>query len=148
MSIGSLYEYFPDKRALLLALAERHVELAETEIAGALATANSLASLLAGLQRAILASQRFPSEALTLIAAEPRGPLAARAGELRSRVLDALERRLARDGVAPDAAKLKARTAFGAIGELSVRIWLEKPSHVDALLADTLTMAVNHCNAR
>lgn len=145
VSIGSLYEYFPDKQALLLALAERHVELAEIEIERALATSRSLPSLLAGLQRAIVTSQRFPSEALTLIAAAPRESLAARAAALRTQVLSGLAEALVRDGSARDAAELKARAAFGAIGDLSVRIWLEAPSDVDAQLAEVLAMAVGHC---
>lgn len=148
MSIGSLYEYFPDKHALLLALAGRHVELAEIEIARALVARHSLASSLAELQRAILSSQRFPSEALTLIAGETRGQLATRAASLRAQVLDSLVRRLVLEGVAPDAAELKAQAAFGAIGDLSVRIWLEAPRNVDALLAEVLAMAVGHCSAR
>lgn len=148
MSIGSLYEYFPDKRALLLALAERHVALAEEEIARALTAPGTLSSLLGDLQRAILTSQRFPSEALMLIAAEPRAPLAARAEALRTRVLRSLEHSLVRAGNAPDVAQRKAGSAFGAIGELSVRIWLSASADVDALLADVLSMAVGHCSTR
>lgn len=147
MSIGSLYEYFPDKQALLLALAERHVELAEAEIERAIAASSSLASLLGALQRAILTSQRFPSEALMLIGAEPRAPLAARAQALRTQVLVSLEDALVRAGSPRAVAQLKARTAFGAIGELSVRTWLTAPGDVEALLADVLAMAVSHCSA-
>src|SRR6188768_515402 len=59
VSIGSLYEYFPNKQALLAALAERHVASAEAEVGAALVE-TALPTLLARLQSAILASQRYP----------------------------------------------------------------------------------------
>jgi AcrR family transcriptional regulator len=117
VSVGTLYEYFPSKDALLFALAERHVTEAETGIDAALAAAGDIASWLAGLQTAIVVSHRFPSEALQH-ASDPRVPeLRRRAMRLRARVGAALAAQ-AGDRAHPDAA-LRARAAFGLIGELS-----------------------------
>ncbi len=96
VSIGTLYEYFPHKQALLLALAERHVELAESGIAAACKKGGPLRELLTALQQAILASQRFPSQALELVEKQAGGPeLFARAVTLRNKVLNTLAERAA-----------------------------------------------------
>jgi len=122
VGIGTLYEYFPHKQALLLALAERHVELAETEIQAACATQGTLRELLAALQQAILVSQRFPSQALDLVQQEAGGPaLRARAAMLRQTVLQTLADRAVHLSDPP----LRARAAFGAIGELTARTLYE-----------------------
>jgi len=49
-------EYFPNKQALLVALAERHVDLAELEIRAVIARDGSTPDLLSGLQQAIVES--------------------------------------------------------------------------------------------
>lgn len=119
VSVGTLYEYFPNKDALLFALAQRHVAEAEAGIEAALAGADhgDTGSWLARLQAAIVASHRFPSEALQR-ASDARVPaLRARAGQLRTRVGEALVAQ-ARAAGYPDAA-LRGRTAFGLLGELS-----------------------------
>lgn len=144
VGVGSLYEYFPNKESLLLALAERHVEVAEREIARALEEASSL-ELLAALQRAILASQRFPSEALVLVRDVPTiGPdLQARAEALRARTIDAIAERLRRDGKGRDAT-VRARAIFGVIGDLTARAMIESPDDHAALTAELLEMAQRH----
>lgn len=117
VSVGTLYEYFPSKDALVFALAERHVLEAESGIDAALSDAIDTSSLLSRLQAAIVASHRFPSEALQH-ATDARVPaLRTRALALRVRVAEALTAEAERRGW-PDAA-LRARTAFGLIGELS-----------------------------
>lgn len=117
VSVGTLYEYFPNKDALLYALASRHVETAETGIDAALASPASVSDWLAGLQSAVLASHRYPSEALQHVS-DPRAPeLRDRAARLSERVRAAL---LAKAEAAelPDA-DLRARTTFGLIAQLS-----------------------------
>lgn len=122
VSIGTLYEYFPNKQALLFALAERHIELAEAEIGAACKTQGPLRELLAALQQAILACQRFPSQALDLVEREESGNvLRERAVALKKSVLQTLQARAAH---LSDPA-LRARAAFGAIGELSARMLYE-----------------------
>lgn len=122
VSVGTLYEYFPDKQALLVALAERHLDEAERGIERALAEASTPA-LLEELQRAIVASHRYPSQAIDLVAAAPRvgAELQRRAADLRARVLAALAercRRLPRPEV-------RARIVFGLVAELSSRTLYE-----------------------
>lgn len=122
VGIGTLYEYFPHKQALLLALAERHVELAEVEIHAACATQGTLRELLTALQQAILVSHRFPSQALDLVQKEAGGPaLRARAAMLRQTVLQTLTAR----AVHLSDPSLRAQVAFGAIGELTARTLYE-----------------------
>lgn len=137
VSIGTLYEYFPHKQALLLALAEQHVALAEAGIRAACMAGGTLREPLTALQSAILASQRFPSQALDLVAQESAGPaLQARAATLRQTVLETLAARAAH----LSDPELRARAAFGAIGELSARAWYELGgSQAHARLAAYLT---------
>lgn len=142
VSIGSLYEYFPNKQALLLALAERHVALAESGIHAACTTPATLRELLAALQQAILASQRFPSQALALVAQQAAGPaLQARALTLRQTVLQILTERASHLSDPP----LRARAAFDAIGELSARALYELTNQTEQarLCAYLLDMAVS-----
>ena len=155
MSIGSLYEYFPNKQALLMALADRHVALAEVEVAAALVETSSVAKLLADLQRAILSSQRYPSEALELLSKRPQGPLQARAADLRQRALAGISAALTRGGppVPPQSkrdspgarAQGRAQAALGAIGDLTVQAWLRDPDGYEPLAEQFLEMAVRHC---
>jgi AcrR family transcriptional regulator len=148
VSIGSLYEYFPNKQALLVALAERHVEVAEAGIASALEQTHSLADLLEALQRAVLSSQRYPSEAIALLSAGTGLPLLARAERLRERALAAISGELERHGSPPEEARLRARAAFGAIGDLTVQASLREPAELAPLAAQFLEMALRHCDRR
>ncbi len=146
VAIGSVYEYFPNKEALLLALAERHVELAEERVGEALAAEASTRELLERVQAAILASQRFPSEALHLVRDVPRvGPaLRARADALEARVLAALAEH-ARRALPEVAPELAARVAFTAIGELTVRAMLEDPA--SPMIVELRSMAAAYLRA-
>jgi AcrR family transcriptional regulator len=127
VSIGSLYEYFPNKEALLVALAERHVQSAEQGIAAALAAGGTDQALLAALQAAIIVSHRYPSQALELVAdARAGAELRTRALALRERVLAALCERARGSGLSEP--ELRARAIFGAIAELSSRTVYEAPN--------------------
>ena len=145
VGVGSVYEYFPNKQALLMALAERHLQLADRALTGALEQTRSLRALLAAVQAAVLDSQQFPSQALELVAGSARGELAARAAQLRERVLAALQYQLEQRGCAPELARLRAQAALGAIGDLAVQAWLRQPDEAERLGRELLEMAVRHC---
>ena len=117
VSIGTLYEYFPNKEALLLALAERHVTEAERGITAALEHVEA-AQLLPALQQAVLASHRYPSTALAFIS-DPRDQarLERRVAALRKQILDTLTKRAAAARLPRPA--VQARATFGLIAELT-----------------------------
>lgn len=146
VSIGTLYEWFPNKDALLFALAERHVEVAERELDAALDETRPTRDLFTRIQRAILESQRFPSEALALVCDVGRvgSALQERAERLRARTIAEIATRVRRDR--PDVADpmARARACFGALGDLTVRALLESPDDDAALAAELLEMAVGH----
>jgi AcrR family transcriptional regulator len=144
VSVGSLYEYFPDKQALLAGLAERHLAVAERSIAAALSGAQSMRALLGALQAAVVESQRYPSQALQLVTGSARGQLAARAAALRERVLRALELQLLAQGLAPSTATDRARVVFGVIGELTAQLGWTEPDRAAELGRELLEMAAAH----
>ncbi len=126
VSIGTLYEYFPNKGALLFALAERHVATAEAEIGAALSrpATPDPADFLHRLQRAILDCQRYPSQAIDHVErAETAADLRRRALALRQAVLAGLR---AFVPGAPDA-DLRAQAAFAALAELPCRALYDQP---------------------
>ena len=143
VSIGSLYEYFPDKQALLVALAERHVELARTGIDAALQRGGDTTELVAALQRAIVDSHAIPSQAVELVADVERvGPALQReVDELRARIVATLEERAAAAGH-PDA-RLRAQACFEAIGSLTARALYLQPDDAEALAAHYLAMGLS-----
>jgi AcrR family transcriptional regulator len=126
VSIGTLYEYFPNKEALLLALAERHVSDAESGIDAALEHSDP-AELLRALQQAVLASQRYPSTVLAFVA-DPRDQarLKQRVAALRQRTLATLTDRARSAGVSQPV--LRARIAFCLVAELTSQTFYE-PSY-------------------
>jgi AcrR family transcriptional regulator len=142
VGIGSLYEYFPNKRALLVALAERHMEIAESAVGSALDSASSTRELVTALQRAILESHRFPSQALDLVRDVPKiGPaLLERATSLQARVLAALQARAAEGGHRD--ARLRAIAAFEAIGTLTAHAVYQHPEDLEELARHYRAMAL------
>ena len=150
LSIGSLYEYFDNKQVLLEALARRHVELAEHGITEAIDRGGSTRELLANLQRAVIASQRFPSQALTLIETESAlgQQLRRRADTLREHILATLSARALASGARAPA--LRARAAFGAIAQLTSQTMyeLDESAAHAALCGYLLEMAVHGMTAR
>lgn len=123
VSIGTLYEYFPNKEALLLALAERHVEEAERGIGAALEQ-RDLAALLPALQEAVLSSQRYPSTVLAFIA-DPRDQrrLQQRVAALRKHTIMLLREHMRSAGLPQP--ELRARIAFGLVAELTSQTFYE-----------------------
>lgn len=147
VSIGTLYEYFPNKESLVVALACAHVDLAEKQFSEALRHHENSEAFLSALQTAVIASQKFPSPALTIVHdAEKIGPeLRARADALRHRVLAGLaEHALARGCAEP---ALHARICFDLIGDLTARATFEDPANSPKLAKHYLELAVGHLRA-
>lgn len=144
VSIGTLYEYFPNKEALLFTLAERHVIEAERGIATALSSDASTPELLRALQAAILTSHRYPSQALKFVHAPE---LKARVAALRQRVLAVLEVRAFAAGDSEP--RVHARVVFGLVAELgSMMLYEGHEPEIHARLAERLlAIAVAHCAA-
>lgn len=141
VSIGTLYEYFPNKKAILVELARRHVDVAEDAFERVLHSPLSLEERLEGVQAAIMQAQRFPSHALALVAGEEAGPdLQTRATRLTERVLQCLEQDAAHAGL-EDGAR-RARAAFGAVGELTARAAAADPDDARRMAPYWLKMAI------
>lgn len=124
VSIGTLYEYFPNKQALLLSLAEAHVQTAESALHAALqrSSVGTPREFLADVQRAILQCHAYPSQAIELVDNQTVAcDLRQRASRLRQQVLDSFAE-LAADA---DDAALRSRAAFFALAELAARALYE-----------------------
>lgn len=141
VSIGTLYEYFANKEALLLTLAERHLVTAEAGVQRALSADLPTPELLTELQSTILRSQRYPSEALALARDEPDAPqsLTERADALCADVKQALTDRARRDALTEP--ELRARVVFDVIGPLTVRAMFDDPEGLDDVARHLRAMA-------
>jgi AcrR family transcriptional regulator len=144
VSVGTLYEYFPNKQALLAELAEGHVTLAEAGINAALSAQSATPEFLRALQAAVLASHRYPSQALDFVADQRAAAhLRSRVSALRQQILAGLESRARADRLSEPA--LRARTVFGLIAELSSRTLYEFDAETHAkLAAQLLDLAIGH----
>lgn len=147
VSIGTLYEYFPNKESLLVALARAHVELAEKQFSEALEHNENSEALLTALQTAVITSQKFPSPASTIVQdVETIGPdLRARADALRHRVLTGLATHAHMRGCTEPA--LSARICFDLIGDLTARATFEDPANAPSLARYYLELALIHLRA-
>lgn len=148
VSVGTLYEYFPNKEALLAALAERHVAEAERGIEAALAARTETPEFLQQLQQATLASHRYPSQALDFVSdATLAARLRERVSLLRAHMLSTLAGRATANGHAD--AEVRARIVFGLIAEQTSRTAYEMPSDKhEELAAQLLALASSHIAKR
>lgn len=117
VSIGSLYQYFPNKSAIVTAIAERHLGDALTvlEAVDAMAERQGLGlapTLRAMIEASVTAHAAHPAVHRFLFLAAPRTPESLRLlGAVEDRVADMLTARLAAAGVAGPNAHLRARLA-------------------------------------
>lgn len=144
VSVGTLYEYFPNKEALLAELAQRHVAVADAGISAALAAQVATPEFLRALQAAVLASHRYPSQALEFVADQrAAAQLRERVIALRQQILTALGDRARARGL--EDPELRARAVFGLVAELSSRTLYEFDVETHAkLAAQLLDLAITH----
>lgn len=152
VSIGSLYEYFPSKEALLVALTERHVDEAERELTAlfaalpARAGALSLEDLVTTLVRAMVDLHAHdPGLHRVLFEQAPLPPrLRDRVAGLETAMAEQLARLLEPYGLAPTDARTAAAMAVQVAEGLTHRLVLHDagsasasaPATVDAWVAE------------
>ena len=132
VSIGSLYEYFPSKDALLVALTERHVDEAEhelsTELAALAAAALPLEDVVERLVRAMVdLHARDPGLHRVLFEQAPLPPrLLARIAGLEEAMARAVAALLVRHRIATDDASTAARMGVQVMESLTHRLVLHE----------------------
>lgn len=149
VSVGSLYQYFPSKEALALAIMKRHVEammdVVQRDI-GDLATLPLAEATRAIVQRAVTAYALDPPLRRVMAREEPKLGVLARSlefDELLGQILTAYVE-FHRDEVRPTDIPLAVRVAMTAV-EAVVSAHLlspERPPGHDGVLTDELTALV------
>lgn len=130
VSIGSLYEYFPSKDAILVALTERHVDEAERELGHVLAdlarTPRPLDDTIGLLVRTMVELHaRDPGLHRVLFEEAPLpAKLRGRVAALECAMAVAVAKLLARHGLAPDEARTAAAMAVQVAETLTHRLVL------------------------
>ncbi|HLU72059.1 MAG TPA: TetR/AcrR family transcriptional regulator [Nonomuraea sp.] len=138
VSVGSLYQYFPNKDALLLALADLHLEAAEREVMRVFARfaeqPPDLTRLVTDLVECVAALHADRPELHRLLFDQaPRTPeLVARFREAERRMADALSVELARLGV-PDPGVTALLAVQGVEAQVHGAL-LDDPGHLDAIV--------------
>jgi AcrR family transcriptional regulator len=117
VSIGSLYQYFPDKQSLIEEIARRHLASASARITAVLDdTSLSTDALLADLVAIIVSENAIHPRAFALIRERTVSPtVAAEFVAFAQDLVDRLAPRLARDGVDESEARARARLAIASI---------------------------------
>lgn len=132
VSIGSLYEYFPSKDAILVALTERHVDAAEHELGALLrsldATPLPLAAMVDRLVRAMVGLHaQDPGLHRVLFEQAPLPPgLRRRVAGLEEAMATEVARLLERQGLARDDAATAASMGVQVLETLTHRLVLHE----------------------
>lgn len=134
VSIGSLYEYFPSKDAILVALTERHVDAAEHELGALLRTLDAtptplpLAALVDRLVRAMVGLHaQDPGLHRVLFEQAPLPPgLRRRVAGLEEAMAAEVARLLERQGLAREDAATAARMGVQVLETLTHRLVLHE----------------------
>jgi AcrR family transcriptional regulator len=128
VSIGSLYEYFPSKDALLVALTERHVDEAERVLGAELAAVRDAALTLAQVVRRLVDAMiglhaRDPGLHRVLFEEAPLPPrLRARVASLEEAMAGDLATLLCAHGLARTDARVAARLGVEVLESLTHRL--------------------------
>jgi len=147
VSVGSLYQYFPDKRAIFAALHDRHVEQASRRIEAALvAHADApLDGLVRALMEALMEAHASDPELYALLDRElPQGGAAARMlhERLRGALRLALAARPAKPGRDLEATLFVVAHMLDALAHGAI---LNRPPHLSLRAArEEALMAVTH----
>lgn len=117
VSIGSLYQYFSDKDALLVALAERHLAEAQAQLQTALADAPTDPDLLVRRVIEVVVDLNRPSALHTVLyQAAPRTPeLVAVLDRVRDDLAATVAAVLAAEGVGPSVARRRGHALVVAV---------------------------------
>jgi AcrR family transcriptional regulator len=148
--IGSLYQWFPDKEALIYGLADRHLSDGAATMLAALERAEAAPDLASSVQlmveAAVDANSGDPRVHRILYREAPRPPdLQARLGELQDALTAWVAGELTRRGVAHGAkARLRARTLVLAVEALVHELVIEPPTGVTrrAAIREVTTVAL------
>jgi AcrR family transcriptional regulator len=144
--IGSLYQWFPDKEALLYGIADRHLTESASIVLGALDQAEAAPDLESSVrilvEAAVAANGGDPRIHQILYREAPRPPeLQARLASLEDALAAWVSDELIRRGVAPDRAPLRARTLVLTVEALVHELVLDPPAGVDRRAAITEVVA-------
>lgn len=150
VSIGSLYQYFPNKDALLVALAERHVEEATDAFAQHLAELDRDEPPLEAVVRSLLELTVGLNDTsglhATLFTDCPRTPaLEERLDRFTGAVVDGVARHLRRTGAAgPDAPRRAALLVAACDGAVHTVVLARRPGRSRAAAVDDLLDVLLH----
>lgn len=150
MSVGSLYQYFPTKEAILAAVMERHVdEMLETITSrlAALTSADLAETARALVEASLAAHARHPALHRVLVEEVPRVGRLARVQEVEVAIMSLLKHYLQVQGEAEEIRSVEADVAslllYRAIEAVTHTVVLERPELLrEARLVDELTQLV------
>ncbi|MEU1722883.1 TetR/AcrR family transcriptional regulator [Nonomuraea sp. NPDC005692] len=148
LSIGSLYQYFPNKDAILVVLAQRHLEETARTVADVLAEPRPLARWLPELTRALVGVHaEDPRLHQVLFEQAPRPPeLLTRFREVEGEAAAAVERLLRADPVLSPADPRRQARFVVALVESLVHRFAADPPGLDAaeLEREIVTIATRY----
>lgn len=144
--IGSLYQWFPDKEALLYGLADRHLSDGAATVLGALDRARAAPDLKTAVrvlvEATVEANAGDPRVHRILYREAPRPPeLQARLATLEDALVAWVSDELTRRGVARDRTTLRARTLVLAVEALVHELVLDPPAGISRQVATAEVVA-------
>ncbi|MEO1062923.1 MAG: TetR/AcrR family transcriptional regulator [Actinomycetota bacterium] len=146
-SVGSLYQYFPNKDALLVGLAERHVDEATAAMADAAVALRDEAPDLVGTCRAFVeaAVELNRSDRLhRLLWAAPRTEaITERLDRLTAALVDEVTWHLTRLGLPDETARRRATVLVGVVDAGVHTVMLD----VDVLVEELVRLSVSYAGA-